>query len=85
MPMPIMPAAIFPQVDSDCSKPSAGARVWSGTESATSATESPKTPPTPIPVRNRYAEKSQNPVENALKPVNSEYNRTQMLRIFARP
>ena len=53
MPMPIRPAAMLPQVESDCSSPSAGARALSGTVSATSATESPNTPPTPSPVRKR--------------------------------
>ena len=53
MPMPIRPAEILPIEESDCRRPSAGARALSGTVSATSATARPNTPPTPTPVRKR--------------------------------
>ena len=51
--IPIRPAPMLPNADRDCSMPSAGARELSGTESATSATARPNTPPTPTPVMNR--------------------------------
>ena len=52
-PMPIRPADTLPTADNDCSTPSARGRTTSGNESATNATDSPNTPPTPSPVMKR--------------------------------
>ena len=70
--IPSRPAERLPTVESDCRRPSAGARAVSDTESATNATARPNTPPTPTPVMNRYTQKSKKPVERQLRPVNSE-------------
>jgi hypothetical protein len=47
------PAVTLPTADSACNSPSAFGRASSGNESATSATASPNTPPTPSPVTAR--------------------------------
>ena len=66
------PAVIFPAAESAWSNPKAPVRERSGRLSATSATERPKTPPTPRPVINRYTAKSTQPVEKADRPVQTE-------------
>ena len=47
------PAATLPTAESACSRPRALGRASSGSESATSATARPNTPPTPRPVSAR--------------------------------
>ena len=47
------PAVTFPTAESDWSSPSAFGLAKSGSASATKATESPNTPPTPNPVTKR--------------------------------
>jgi hypothetical protein len=70
--MPMSAAIMLPIVDAACTQPSANGRAAAGTDSATSATPTANCPPTPRPVRNRYALKSQTFVENTLRPVKSE-------------
>ena len=66
------PAVTLPTAESAWSVPSALLRAASGRLSATSATASPKTPPTPRPVMKRYVAKSIHPFEKAESPVQTE-------------
>ena len=85
MPSLHSPALMLPIVESTCSSPSDCVRAPDGTVSAINATASPKTPPTPTPVRKRHAAKSNIVRLKKLIPVNTEYVRMQIASIFARP
>jgi hypothetical protein len=81
----IMAAVILPTAESVCNQPSACARARSGMTSATSATPTANSPPTPKPVKKRYKAKSHTPTEKALRPVNMEYIRIVISMTLARP
>ena len=65
-------AVMLPKAERACSQPRAKGRARSGMTSATRATPTANSPPTPSPVRKRYRAKSPKPTENALRPVKTE-------------
>ena len=78
-------AVMFPTADKACSSPNANGRARTGITSATRATPTANSPPTPKPVRNRKNAKLQGSQERALRPVKAEYNRIVSNIVFARP
>ena len=83
--MLIRAALMLPTADRTCSTPRQYGRARSGITSATSATPTANSPPTPMPVRKRYRAKSQKLRLTALRPVNIEYIRIVMIIVLARP
>jgi hypothetical protein len=65
-------ALTLPTAERACSQPRAWERAFSGMTSATRATPTANSPPTPSPVRKRHRAKSQKLTDRALSPVKAE-------------
>src|ERR1700761_4394557 len=85
MPSLHSPAEILPNVERICNSPSDCARAPVGTVSAINETASPKTPPTPTPVRKRQIAKSNIVRLKKLMPVKKEYVRMQIVNFYPGP